>query len=66
MVDELTRLINKYDSFPWDTKHIAKDLVELLEEHRTLISADLTTSRFRKMIKRTSSSPPQRFENLEK
>mmetsp|Transcript_32752 Transcript_32752/g.43667 ORF Transcript_32752/g.43667 Transcript_32752/m.43667 type:complete len:407 (-) Transcript_32752:106-1326(-) len=64
MVTELTRLINKYGSFPWDTKETAQTLVDLLTDHRNLISADLEANRFRKMQKRVSSPTPERFQNI--
>ena len=41
MIDELTRLIDKYGGSEWNTKETANRIVELLTEHRTLIQAEL-------------------------
>eukprot|EP00565_Helicotheca_tamesis_P002451 CAMPEP_0185741410 /NCGR_PEP_ID=MMETSP1171-20130828/38944_1 /TAXON_ID=374046 /ORGANISM="Helicotheca tamensis, Strain CCMP826" /LENGTH=405 /DNA_ID=CAMNT_0028413379 /DNA_START=492 /DNA_END=1709 /DNA_ORIENTATION=- len=66
MIAELDRLISKYSSHPWDVKETAQDLVDLLTEHRGLIDADLTEGGYRKMMQRTASAIPQRFESMEK
>ena len=41
MLSELNRLINKYGGAQWNTKPTAIRLVEILEDHRTLIEFEL-------------------------
>jgi len=41
MVHELDRLITKYSSSDWNTKPVANDLVDLLQEHLDLIQVEL-------------------------
>jgi len=42
MVHELDRLITKYSSSDWNTKVVANDLVDLLQEHLVLIQVKLS------------------------
>ncbi len=41
MLNELDRLINKYSSAEWNWRQTSNDLVVLLQEHRSLIQAEL-------------------------
>mmetsp|Transcript_20773 Transcript_20773/g.30411 ORF Transcript_20773/g.30411 Transcript_20773/m.30411 type:complete len:114 (+) Transcript_20773:902-1243(+) len=65
MLVELDRLIYKYDNFPWDAKPTAQALVNILKEHRSLISSELAAGSYRKMKTRSSSTVPERFEGIE-
>lgn len=42
MIHELDRLITKYSSSDWNTKPVANDLVDLLQEHLGLLQAELS------------------------
>lgn len=67
MVKELDRLINKYSAPEWSWRQTAKDLVELLTEHRDLINIELieVIETFRELKESDFLGPKERKKRKE-